>query len=361
MLRTIGALLFVIAATSGVSAQTLQCETGTTNGSGVYNGAQEVVVDRSNSNPKLDASDTIVAGGCDFQTWLGTPGSPHPEEPSVLFWQKSIANGYSCKAGARTANAFVLTTAKIVGCHIVPDLTPAGPSAPFSNLGLGGSTVAVARTTKGPVPYGIRACNLLGGADIAFDIGLSQDVVVKMGSCLEVDQPARVFFRTPDTVTVDEFGSYALFAPGILSQTPRSGLPTNGVEDKRIKVGDFHSAVSSCAPPAPGVPFDTADYWGYCPMSALQAGKNYRVCVDAGYSAQGAKLEYPGSLLPIIVDPARMSQPPGGPDEYQYMLITANTCRDLFGITTVSLLILGKNNWNDQSVRQFLYRYAEIP
>lgn len=79
----------------------------------------------------------------------------------------------------------------------------------------------------------------------------------------------------------------------------------------------MQTAVATCQKPAPGEPFEGRSYWGYCQLSELKGNKNYRVCFENGFSGQGQKLEYPGGLLPMVLDKSLMSKPnPGQLDAY---------------------------------------------
>lgn len=97
-------------------------------------------------------------------------------------------------------------------------------------------------------------------------------------------------------------------------------------------------------------------------MSDLKANKNYRVCFDDGFSGQGQKNEYPGTLLPIILDKALMAKSnPGQLDPNFYMNIAPGGCRDLFGVKTASILMINDASYIGLNPSAVTYRYAEIP
>jgi hypothetical protein len=296
----------------------------------------------------------ITGGGCNFEP---TDGAADGRAP-VIFMPED--GGYTCKMQS-TSTVFAKVTAYAIACGIAEPNK--GARVPFSNVGLGGNTVAVARSGAGPIPYSIRICNVSGGQPIAVVLSDSDTRNVAVNNCLSVDTPQRAFFRTPNTVDVDEFGYYSLFQVGTFSKTPQVGTPAPVDQKKRIDVGSFRSAAANCQAASPGEAFDAKDYWGYCTLSELKNNKNYRLCFDDGYSNQGDALEYPGSLLPVILDKALMARPPanGQLDYYAYMYIEPNGCRDLFGVTDARVLVTGKNDWNNQSIKSILYRIAEIP
>lgn len=305
----------------------------------------------------LAAGYKVTGGGCDF-------GGPSADNFGMVIWSKPVDDGYACKARASSGNTALTATAFATLCRVKrwqPD--DVLRRAPFSNVGLGGGTVAIARADRGTIPFSIRACNLSGGVPIEFDLSATLRVRVELGQCVEVDKPQRTFFRTPTSVDIDVQGNYELFERGTFPTKPRVG-PRKPVDSgKRVVIeGPLQSAVANCRKPAQGEPFDAKSYWGYCPLSELKANKNYRVCFDNGFTGQGQKLEYPGALLPIVHDKALMARPnPGQLDSYHYTSIAPTGCRDIFGVNEAWILIVGDNTWNGQVVSAVTYRYAEIP
>lgn len=373
MLRYAARLLFVLCLpVQGFAADKINCEERSASKQGGY-GENVTVRLSEKGNPDLIPGGSFVLGTTNSAGTIGSSASCTFEKNGGSdpdYWRNERylnagdgqGLGFEC---AVTPNPAVfyrvvlkLWVYKVAAGSGGGDRTVAA----FSNEGLGGGTVAIARTTRDPVPYSIRVCNHRGGADIDVDYGNPRPIRVKMHACLEIDRPERIFFRTPETVSVDEFGAYTLFAPGTFGKRPRTGKTTQNVRDKRITVSEFTPASATCAEPGPGEPFDRTSYWGWCKLADLKEGKNYRVCVDAGYSNQDDKLEYPGSLLRIILDPKLAQKKLGdNPDSYQYMSVAPKTCRDLFGVSFAAVLVFGHNDWNDQSVAKFKYRYAEIP
>jgi hypothetical protein len=191
------------------------------------------------------------------------------------------------------------------------------------------------------------------------DTAVSQTTQVPVGQCLQVDRPQRVFFRTPTSVSVTERGSYALFQPATFAAKPTVGQATPIDNAKRVQVGEFKPTTAQCHPPGTGDSVSKS-YWGK--LSDLTENKNYRVCFDDGYSNQGDALEYPGSLLRVLLDRTLMAKPPlgGQLDPYLYMSIEPGGCRDMFGVSDAYMLVVN-NSWNDQSVSAISYRFAQIP
>lgn len=335
-------------------AQGLECKTITAQRAVNMGAVVEISVDVSRVD--MDRGYVVTGGGCDFN-------GPTPDNHGLIIWSKPVANGYSCKARAPGDNTALTATVFATLCRVMPRQgRDVRRRAPFSNIGLGGGTVAVVRSERGAVPFSVRACNRSGGVPMEFDLTATQRVRVPLGDCLEVDKPQRLFFRTPTSVEIDEHGVYELFKSGTFAAKPKVGRPTPVGEAKRVAITQaMKEAVSSCRKPAPGEPFDTKSYWGYCRLDALKAGTSYRVCFDDGFTNQGKKLEYPGSLLPVVLDKALMARPnPGQLDSYLYMGIEPGGCRDLNALTDAHVLITD-NSWNGQSVESLNYRYIEIP
>jgi hypothetical protein len=318
----------------------------------------------------------LTSGRCTFEKHDGS--DPDNDRREGLT-DSAAGPGYHCYVHPWSTVYYIITLQAVI-CSGDGHGHEPRPNAPFSNVGLGGDTVAIARTmtfhqvpgqrekVQDPVPYSIRVCNLKGGADISVDLGTGNDTRLSWqrnnkfaNQCLEVDQPRHVYFRTPDTVSVDEYGAYTLFAPGTFAKAARMGAPLAVPQDKHVKIGSFNPGSATCAKPAAGEPYDPAYVW--CKLTDLAGGKNYRVCTDDGYSMQPAGyLEYPGSLMRIVLSPELMKKPDVGsnPNSYQLMPIAPKTCRDYFGVTTAAIIVLD-NSWNEQSVSGFKYRWAEIP
>lgn len=97
----------------------------------------------------------ITGGGCDFSGGSGF---------GFLVKSTPIEGGFYCKAFPVNDNSFVIPTAYATACRIKHSESP---NPAFSNDGLGGDSVAIARTSSSNVPYSIRVCNLSGGVPIA--------------------------------------------------------------------------------------------------------------------------------------------------------------------------------------------------
>lgn len=352
MNKLFSGFIFLLLSMNALAAQNLECVTfsGPPTG-GQYGGPAQAEVKLASQN--LPPDYRITGGGCDFG---GATGFGH------IVWSKPIDGGYSCKALARSGTEFIIATAYATACRVKRREFGNGlRNAAFSNAGLGGNTIGIARTVAGSIPYSIRICNLSGGVPIEVDVSATRKSRIEMNQCLEVDKPQRAFFRTPTSVSVDEHGSYSLFRAGTFPAEPRIGRATPVAGDKRVELAGFESAEAICQIPVPGEPFDSRSYWGYCKLNSLKGNKSYRVCFDTGYSNQGDALEYAGGLLRIVLDRSLMAKPnPGILDGYQYLAIAAGSCRDIFGIIDASVLVTD-NSWNDQSVSKVSYRFAEIP
>jgi hypothetical protein len=365
MFREIGVLMVSLMVSGGALAETLEC--GAFNSpadTGIYGGANEVTATRSNVTPGLGADYVVAGGSCDFQVYTGTPGVHDPNGLVRINWQKPIDGGISCKAGPAGQNGFIVTTATIFACH--PKLPQGGnKSARVNNNGLGGDAVAVAKNTAvgGIVPFSVRLCNRTQIGGIGVELGNPTPTTLEPNFCLEIDKPPLVFIRTLSQNIVVS-ATYALFKPGTFTSQAKTVPGLSADAGDPILPGPFKSMTANCTKPTAGEPFDTQDYWGYCPMTELKDGKNYRVCFDNGYSNQGDGLEWYGGGLRVVTDRDLMNQPPQGGQlsPFDYMSTEPAGCRDMFGVKNAWLLLAAPNNsWIDQSVSSVTYRYAEIP
>lgn len=338
----------LIVAQSVAQAQGLECSRISEHGGAQYGAVVEIETTIEKSG--LSSDYFVTGGGCDFSGGQGF---------GISIWEKPTERGYSCKAIARSSTEYVVATAYAIVCR--NQQSQGGRrAAPFSNVGLGGDSVSIVRTTQKQIPYSVRVCYLEGEVPIDVDQSATVRTRLQKKQCLEVDKPERAFFRTPTSVSKEARGSYAIFQPGTFGSAPRVGPPSKVDDDKRIRPGEFRVASAACTKPEQGVPVDPA-YWGYCKLD-LKGGKNYRVCFDKGYSNQGDLLEYAGGLLRVVLDRDLMRKPPISDqlDPYNYMSIEPAGCHDLLGVADAFVLVTN-NSWNDQSVSAINYRYADIP
>ena len=266
-------------------------------------------------------------------------------------------------------------------CRIGPaGPRPLGPVARFSSAGLGGGIVTVARIGgdapdyTAVIPFSLRLCNLEGATPIGVYYGAGSDNVgaykiVPFGECLEVDKPRELMFHTTETVSIDVAGKYQLFKPGTFSGATVVKKPTDLREDRaakltppRVETVQCYQAGDSNGPPFPvaGGKLDPS-YWGWCKPPSLAGSRNFRVCLDNGYTNQPAGAsDYPGAFVPMVLDARLMTTPEGGtPNEFIYNSGAPDGCRDLFKVDQ-AYFIVTNNSWNNQSVKNITYRFQEI-
>jgi hypothetical protein len=353
------AVIAVIACARSASAQTLDCK---------------IVPGDENSNTGgVDATATISPA--DYQAGYRATGGGCLQHPSATgehytFTSKLIpaANAFTCGVIGSSAEGYRITP-YVVACRVSPRKADAANQ--FSSEGLGGGIVTIARLTgdwpnyTNQIPYSYRICNTKGGQTIGVYVGVQDSQAsgnyheIPFGACLEIDQPKQISFHTPYTVSVDVAGVYQIFKPGTFKTTQVVALNlTKTTPDQQITLAPGNTETASCTrtttPNAPN--------WGSCKMTSLTGGKNFRVCFDGGYSNQPAGAdEYPGSLIPMVLDESLIGQSPGAtPNEFIYNSIAPSGCRDVFNVTQAYIVITGQNNWNNQSVSQVTYRYREI-
>ncbi len=319
------------------------------------------------ANPATDLAGgfQITGGGC-----LSEPSA----NGAILEQSKPSAAGYSCTFipnGTRQTKV----TAFAVACRSAP--RAAIRDAAFTNNGLGGSIVAIARNSDDngstKIPYSFRVCNKNGNEIIGVYYGqdkINDYIVVPFGSCVELDSPTRILFHTPSTVSVDVSGTYELLKQGTYTGI-KAVSPAN---DKKPAIGQFVTLskprveTAACfartdvnLPPFP-IPGGTLDasYWGYCKAPSLIGGKSYRVCFDSGYSNQPAGSdEYPGGLLPMVLDGKDLQAPiDANPFGFKYIAIAQGGCLDLFNVSYV--FFVPTQGWIGQNVTKITYRVMEI-
>lgn len=340
-------------------------------GQGGYGGKVDVEISSRAASPNRipDGWVPVGAGTCTFTKGV-------EQDPDDWRMEGALAAGDGlgshCVVKANSHVHYPLVKLQLWVCGIAAG-APGNTTrrAPFSNEGLGGNTVVLAINGSDPkkaLPVDYRLCNTAGGADIAVvDNGAAKPLIVPMGTCVETMKPAGVAFRTPYTVVVNETGFYRAFAGRTFRGARKVRLrmaPDEKLDQTlrgRVIVADATLATAACAfPPWQGGPRVDPSWAGYCQLAELKAGKHYRLCFETGFSMQGeGRLEYPGGLLPLVLDAARMADKQS--DNYigfGYQAITYG-CRDVFDLKDAFVLI-ANNNWNSQKVQKIRYSFSEI-
>ena len=315
----------------------------------------------------------VVGGSCDVRP-------PGRESRALLRFAGVEGDRYVCRVEAidrEQSPTTVFAKASAIACRVTahavtPTPIPHQPRrALVSNWGLGGNTVVAAingREVTAALPVDYRICNTAGGAPLGVDVAPDRSLPLRFGACLDLPAPRGLAFRTSDTVVVDEAGYYRPFAKGTFKNTARRRHFKPSDEDKldqsqttRVFIGKAAFFAADCfAKAQPGAPLLDQSWKGYCALDAIKPDKNYRLCFEKGYTGQGdGRLEYPGSLLPLVLDRTLMNKPQS--DNYvglNYQALTYG-CRDIFDAQEAYILIAFAN-WNDQKVERIAYSLAEI-
>ena len=369
--HTLGVVAFLALIAPATAADRIACTLMEASGQGGYGAKVEVEISSRAAPPNRIPEGWIPvgAGTCTFTRGF-------EQDPDDLRMEGALAAadglGSHCVVKANSHVHYPLVKLQLWVCGIAAG-APGNTTkrAPFSNEGLGGNTVILAvngHDPKKPLPVDYRLCNTAGGADIAVvDNGGAKPRIVPMGTCLETAKPAAVAFRTPYTVVVNETGFYRAFVGRTFRGVRKVRLymtPDEKLDQTlrgRVDVADATMATAACAfPPWQGGPQVHPSWAGYCQLAELKTGKNYRICFEKGFSMQGEKrLEYPGGLLPLVLDAARMAdQQPDNYLGFGYQAITYG-CRDVFDVKDAFILI-ANNTWNNQKVQSIRYSFSEI-
>ena len=368
-------LTFVCAALSlsvqVVAAEGLSCKLEELNGSGGF--GYDVSVAVSPNSAQIPRGSFLTGAHCIFKKVQGNPLTDPDRDRQEGYISTSDGPGYRCFVAPNSSSAYSVTLQALVcrGATVPIYPPPQGGSAPISNEGLGGNTVVIAINGRNPsaaLPLDYRLCNTTGGAELGIDIAPGKTIRLPFGSCIDTKRPSGLAFRTTETVIINESGYYRAFPAGTFRKTRKVRLRMIN-EDKldqrniptRVIIGAFMSHTANChAEQQPGGPILHKSWQGYCELDTIKAGNHYRLCFDKGFTAQGeGKLEYAGSLLPLVLNRASMAeQQPSNYVGVKYQALTYG-CRDIFDAQEAFVLI-ANNNWIGQKVERIVYRMAEI-
>ena len=211
---------------SSANAQLLHCETINSGYSRSPRAGDPATATALLSNrPDLPSSYQITGGGCDFSTG---DGSQEGHSPVSM----PIAGGYQCVLNS-VSNTVARARAFAIACGVRPHIDRT--RTPFSNVGLGGNTIAIARTGQRAIPYSIRVCNVAGGQpiDVVLSGMASDNKRVGVGQCVDVDNPQRAGLQILSMSTRRVI--IRCFNPALSTGRQRSVLPPRSTRKRESR------------------------------------------------------------------------------------------------------------------------------
>lgn len=336
-----------------VPAPRLQCDSFTAqDAQGRYGDAVEVQVSRANSRPPMPTDFKVIGGKCDFQAHDAVPDMVR------INWQKSLPDGFSCKAGPAGATSFVTTTATAYACRIVDPPIDAKPidARPTAIRPPGDVAVIARRGTafKKPLIHDYRVCNVDAASGVnvgwydqtmdATNAGASHKNV-PAGSCMELGAATYIQFQAgnPGDPTLQVYyNRYPRnsFAPGVRIVSapnnepplPPPGEPIPGAEPKRAEC-DRPKPSRTCRAPLPA--------WG-----------SYRICFSEKLVERAddpSNHNWPTKYLKMIVD-GKLVSAPIGVDPARWNAVFPNTCRDYYQVAAVHVIVTDENGYPAKNV-----------
>ena len=219
------------------------------------------------------------------------------------------------------------------------------------------------------LPLSYRMCNTLGDRErISVYVGKKNDLgptnyhLVPFGQCIEIGAARQVSFHTPASTSATVRGQFEAFAPGAFSGVRVVRKPTKVSSSFATPIAPFRKATVTCLERTdPGSPPIAKSYWASCALTDLSGGRNFRICFDDNYSNQPVgENQYPGSRLPIVLDPALMTiARQDNPDLWLYNSTASKGCRDLFKVDKAYVLVT-ENLLGYRPMKTITYRFAEL-
>lgn len=329
---------------------------------GRYGDAIEVQVTRSNSTPPIPNDYTIVGGRCDFQAHDAVPDMVR------IQWQKSIPDGFSCKAGPAGSTSFVTTVATVYACGVVnaPVDAPPVDASPTSTKPFGELAVVARRGTafRKRLKYDYRICNVdaASGLNVAWHdrvtggshAGMNAKTV-PAGFCMELGAATYIQIQASnpgDPSLHTYYGRYPRnsFARGsrIVSlppggpQLPPPGEPLPGARPMTARCepllradrgpGD-QTPQMSCRVPLPE--------WG-----------SHRICFSENIvdrKDDPSAHWWPAKFLPMVLDHKLIGRPVD-PNDANWNVVLPNTCRDYYDVVEAYVIVSGDANYSAKNV-----------
>ena len=217
----------------------------------------EVRVAISPNSPQVPRGSFLTGARCDFKKVQGNPLTDPDRDRQEGYTSSNDGPGYRCFVAPNEVSAYSVTLQAVV-CKRAPGLMPPPPGrAPFSNEGLGGSTVVTAlngRDASAALPLDYRLCNTIGGADLAVVVAPNKDPFrLPFGVCIDMKRPQGLAIRTPETVIINESGYYRAFPAGTFKRTRKVRLRMINEErldqrniPSRVIIGNYEPHSSIC-------------------------------------------------------------------------------------------------------------------
>jgi hypothetical protein len=227
--------------------------------------------------------------------------------------------------------------------------------SPFTNYGLGGGWVAVARNGMGfqsPFRRSVHVCNSKSDApiEIASDPVANTSapppwsVTIAPGACSCIARPASLFAHSLGPVAF--LGTYEWMSAKACEAAPKTPDPTY----PPLALGTRTEATCK--------PLKTADgfYSASCQADLPKGARHARLCFDKAWVdvAPGFPYqEYAGAFVTLIVDPKLLTANAVQYD-IRWSYITRG-CIDIADVKTVWFVVHGDANYDSKYVRKIIY------
>jgi hypothetical protein len=229
--------------------------------------------------------------------------------------------------------------------------------SPFTNYGLGGGWVAVARNGTGfqtAFRRSVHVCNAKSDAPIEI---ASEPVTntsapppwsqtIPAGTCGCVPHPASVFAHSQGAAQIDFLGTYEWMSAKACDAAPKTPDPA------------YPPFAIGTRGEAPCKPLKTTDgyYSASCQADLPKGARHARLCFDKGWVnvAPGFPFqEYASGFVNLIVDPNLLTVPAVQYD-IRWSYVTRG-CIDIAGAKTVWFVVHGDSNYDSKYVKKIVY------
>lgn len=234
--------------------------------------------------------------------------------------------------------------------------------SPFSNYGLGGGWVAVARNGTGfqtPLRRSVHVCNTK--SDKPMEIA-SEPVsttsapppwsqTIAAGACGCVAHPASLFAHSQGAAQIEFLGTYEWMSAKACDAAPKTPDPI------------YPPFALGTKTEAPCKPLKTPDgyYSKSCQADLPKGARQARLCFDKGWvnvTPGFPYQEYPGQFVNLIVDPTLLTAKAVQYDiRWSYL---TRGCINISKVKTVWFVVHGDANYDTKFVNEIVYYASRV-
>lgn len=187
------------------------------------------------------------------------------------------------------------------------------------------------------------------------------------GKCIVVNEPTAVYLANYASQTIGAEGWYQAFPPDYfrlgekpyrIIDAPQSPAPGPGPGSKVESRDVMCRRVAGVNP--------KTNVHSICAIDNLERRANYRLCFTKVYTTPQNDQNYPGTLLPMILDSSLRNRPSNN-DEILWNPVAAESCRDIYDWRYGAMLVIPwrtdpkDRTWQPEKVDKISFTIERLP